>query len=412
MAPATTPQLAPQTVTATKSPPAPTKPGRDIRLDVLRGLFLVLMTVNHIPNPWHDRVVQPVGFLSVAEGFVFMAAYLCGVIFTKRIAEKGYAFARRFASKRALTIYGCHAVLLLIGFFAAWQIGPSPQPTAWIFDRVLHDPLGAIFTGLTLLYQPSFFDILPMYILGVWATPWVLRHTQEHGWWKLAAVSGLVWLAAQFGLKDVLQSALAAHLPVYMGAFDIFAWQALWLGGLFLGQQQWLARERTGQALRVPRRWALVSLVAVVGFMALRHALPHLEPMWSHAIYPVMDKWHLAPGRVLNLAAMVVFVMSFSPPRLPALPPFRFLNVIGRQSLPVFTAHVPLAVIGVTWVHVYQPSMWSITGYYLACLTLLWAVARFYELRKNPVRKRPRTDVVSSVASTAPDVPPHAVPPR
>ncbi|KAF0095556.1 MAG: hypothetical protein E1N59_1051 [Puniceicoccaceae bacterium 5H] len=411
--------LRPATVVAHEvKKPAPVsstlpKPKRDVRLDVLRGLFLVLMAMNHIPNPAHDLVVGPIGFLSVAEGFVFLAAFLCGLIFTKRIVEKGFAVARKMAAKRALTIYACHASLLLIGFYAAWQIGPSPQPTAWIFDRFLAHPFEALIAGLTLLYQPSFFDILPMYIVGALSTPWILRYTREHGWLKLGLGSAFIWLLAQFGAREAVEAPLAAHFPIYLGAFDPFAWQALWLGGLFLGQKQYEAMTE-GRRLTIPRPWAYTALVVAGSLLVLRHSLPHLDPIVSQTVYPVMGKWHLDWGRVVNLVAVIAVCMSFSPKSLPEWPVFGFLNTIGRQSLSVFTAHLPLAVIGVTWAHVYQPDVWFLTGYFLCCLTFMWSVAKYQENRRQEARnpRPPRRDADASAVASAPGVPPHAVPPR
>jgi len=39
-------------------------------LDALRGLFLVWMTLTHMPTRFSDFVNQPIGFISSAEGDV------------------------------------------------------------------------------------------------------------------------------------------------------------------------------------------------------------------------------------------------------------------------------------------------------------------------------------------------------
>ena len=51
-----------------KFPKLPRKP----ELDALRGLFLVWMTLTHLPTKFSDLVNQPFGFVSSAEGFVFL----------------------------------------------------------------------------------------------------------------------------------------------------------------------------------------------------------------------------------------------------------------------------------------------------------------------------------------------------
>ena len=52
-------------------------------LDALRGLFLVWMTLTHLPTRFSDFVNQPIGFVSAAEGFVFISALLVGRIYMR-----------------------------------------------------------------------------------------------------------------------------------------------------------------------------------------------------------------------------------------------------------------------------------------------------------------------------------------
>ena len=54
---------------------------RQIELDWLRGLMLVLMTITHLPTWFSSHVGQPFGFVSAAEGFVFLSAYLVGTVY-------------------------------------------------------------------------------------------------------------------------------------------------------------------------------------------------------------------------------------------------------------------------------------------------------------------------------------------
>jgi hypothetical protein len=48
--------------------------GRDTRVDTLRGLFLIVMMVDHLPyHPLLRFSRQGFGFVSAAEGFVFVS---------------------------------------------------------------------------------------------------------------------------------------------------------------------------------------------------------------------------------------------------------------------------------------------------------------------------------------------------
>ncbi len=62
------------------------KPQRRPELDALRGLFLVWMTLTHLPTRASEWTNQPFGFLSSAEGFVFLSALLVARIYSKQAA--------------------------------------------------------------------------------------------------------------------------------------------------------------------------------------------------------------------------------------------------------------------------------------------------------------------------------------
>src|SRR5258708_28067495 len=80
-------------------------------LDALRGLFLVWMTLTHLPTRMSDMVNQPFGFLSSAEGFVFLSALLIARIYLRQAAEDIQGLRTRLW-RRALRVYGYHVLLL------------------------------------------------------------------------------------------------------------------------------------------------------------------------------------------------------------------------------------------------------------------------------------------------------------
>ena len=59
------------------------KTQRRPELDALRGLFLVWMTLTHMPTHFSDFVNQPFGFVSSAEGFVFLSAMLVSRVYLR-----------------------------------------------------------------------------------------------------------------------------------------------------------------------------------------------------------------------------------------------------------------------------------------------------------------------------------------
>src|SRR6185312_12396702 len=86
---------------------------------------------------------------------------------------------------------------------------------------------------------PPLMDILPMYVVFLGLTPLALQLAARRGWRPLLIASALMWIAAQLQLGRGLYGLLAAGgypLPHdAWSSFDWFAWQLVWIGGLWLG---------------------------------------------------------------------------------------------------------------------------------------------------------------------------------
>jgi hypothetical protein len=206
--------------------------------------------------------------------------------------------------------------------------------------------LVAIAGSVLLLYCPPLFDILPMYVIFLFFTPLLLSAAARLGWKKLLAASGLVWLLAQFGLRDIVHNFVVhlTHLPVPLqetGAFNLFAWQAVWIAGLWLG-----AKSATGDLpfRRIPGWVVAVSAAICLFFICVRYGWlgPHLV---QQSFGMQLDKWQIGPLRVLNLIAfsLVVYWLRKYVSLLVAREPFLTL---GKASLHVFCAHVFFVFVG------------------------------------------------------------------
>ena len=69
-------------------------------IDALRGLMLVLMTFTHLPTRFTDPLGQPFGFVSAAEGFVLLSAFVAGLVYTRISDSKGVDAMRRSTWRR------------------------------------------------------------------------------------------------------------------------------------------------------------------------------------------------------------------------------------------------------------------------------------------------------------------------
>ena len=320
-------------------------------LDALRGIFLLLMAGTHLPTVVNDFTNEPLGYASAAEGFVFLSAFLVGSIYTPLLLQRGMVYVRERLWKRARKLYGYHLLLLL--FLFTLVAGAAVISG----DHALHDyllvlfrnPAWALAASPFLVYQPPLLDILPMYIVFLLLTPALLRFASRCGWTSLLIGSGLLWLFAQLdGGRLLYELVSKAGLPLEraaFGAFNWYAWQLVWVAGLWLGFNQ-----HRGEGADWSKRWLRHPAVAVaavstcIGFLLWRHHVGGLLAQVG-AASPLVDKWRLGPLRVVNCIALG-WVLNQT--LLPALRWLRVkvLELLGRNSLQVFCAHIPICVLG------------------------------------------------------------------
>ncbi|MFZ0743151.1 MAG: OpgC domain-containing protein [Terracidiphilus sp.] len=316
-------------------------------LDALRGLFLVWMTLTHLPTRFSDFVNQPIGFVSSAEGFVFISALLVGRLYIRDLVQNP-ANVRTRLWKRSLKIYGYHLLMLTLAFtvVAAYAVHTHKAALTNLLNFYFAHPVVAIVGSVLLLYCPPLLDILPMYVTFLFFTPMLLSAAVRFGWRRILAVSGLVWLLAQFGLRDLVHNWIVhiTHLQIPLqesGAFNLFAWQAVWTVGLWIGAR---SATKLEPFRKVPAWAAAISVAACLFFIGVRYGWlgPHLT---IQALGLQLDKWQIGPMRVLNLVAFTVIFYWLRKYllRLVSIEPFLTL---GRASLRVFCAHIFFVFVG------------------------------------------------------------------
>jgi hypothetical protein len=328
---------------------------RQTELDWLRGLMLVLMTITHLPTWFSTHVGQPFGFVSAAEGFVFLSAFLVGCVYSHTARIRGYPAMRRALWGRALKVYGAHVALLLFLFWLLVPIAVSRDAHA-ITDLAafyIQHPHVALASGLLLAYNPPLLDILPMYVLFLAISPLVLGHASRRGWGVLLSVSAVLWLFAQHGGWRHVYESVAALVgwPVpygQTGAFSFAAWQLLWLVGLRAGAMREVAAldpPSDDKPWSGPLIWTAVGIAAL--FFVLRHITGQIPFGGDGALNALFDKWHLGPLRLLNFAVLAIIavhgrrVLVRWARRSP-------LATLGRASLTVFSVHLLLCLAALT----------------------------------------------------------------
>jgi hypothetical protein len=310
-------------------------------LDVLRGILLLMMVVNHSPSSLRRFTDQPIGFFTTAEAFVFVSAFLAGMLFRKRIEKHGFSAARSSTIHRAGRIYCAHLLTLAFAFVVGSFLLSYLPGLRTLFEQYLKNPPAAIGASMLLVFQPPLLDVLPMYILFSFLTPLVFWAAERWGWKTVIFGSLSIWLTAQLGVRDLLVTATKDLSYINPGPFDVLAWQFLWVSGLFCGQRL-CEKER---ALPIPKPLPLILILLSLAFFAWRlSTVVAAIPLPTNQAW-LLDKWHLGPLRLLNFLVTgwaLSRVLGHLQRWETILHPF---SLIGRNMLPVFSSQIGLSML-------------------------------------------------------------------
>ncbi|HEX3884267.1 MAG TPA: OpgC domain-containing protein [Stellaceae bacterium] len=327
--------------------PAPART-RDLRLDFFRGVALVFIFVDHIPeNILSYFTLQAVGFYDAAEVFIFISGFTAALVYGQRLVAKGALYATAQIWRRAWQLYVAHVFLFVIfigevSYTVMTFNNPMYNEEMRVADFLVH-PHIAVIKALLLEFQPTFLDILPLYILMMLIFPAILVSIRRRPLLVVAA-SFLLYLAVQI---------LGLSVPAYPeGAtwyFNPMAWQFLFIAGAVLGQGA--AR---GVALPVLSRALMpVAIVVLLAAMVVRLSWT-IAGVWDgfptlllKELWPV-DKTDLSPIRLVPFLATVVLVAAWVKPDAAFLQTraARPLVRAGAQSLEVFCLGIVLSALG------------------------------------------------------------------
>ncbi len=308
--------------------------GRDLRVDFFRGLALWWIFVDHIPgNVMATYSLHSVALCDAAEVFVLLAGFGAAKAYGGAMDRHGWLYGAADALRRAWVLYFAHIFLFVV--YAA-QVSNSVARLDRItyLDESRLDVLGrlpyrALLEALTLRYQPSLLNILPLYVallaLFALALP-LLRRPRL----LLVLSLGLYVAARQWDL----------NFPAWQASgwyFNPFTWQLLFvIGALLAYAPPRLPRPRLAFDL-------LAALVLLAGLVLHFIVWPHPEMLaglplpLAHALL-WMDKTSLDPPRIFSILALVWVVVRLISQQSDWLlsRPGRIVVLLGQHSLPVF----------------------------------------------------------------------------
>ena len=331
--------------------------------DGLRGVFLLLMMYGHTTTVLHSRVGKAInhhqlGFTDAANGFVFLSGLVIALYFMRVLRERGEEALMPLVRHRVLFIYKYH-IGALLGLALLANLLPQTAGRLELLSQMgLKEYLALMF----LIHQPSFFDILPMYMAFIICTPLVLRMLEKGHIWSVLAFSICLWLLAQTGLITAFVNAIewkiaATSLNIRIGLFNLFAWQLLYITGLIFGYFTFIGRFDVSFVRKLPISFIKVIIAAFIGLLLLQQFLSYHPQPFSDAVETlnaVHSKWNfsflfLASAVVYGFLIIWLYVAGpHSDKKLIAIFAKGFrsalnsrpLVLLGQNSIQVFTYHL------------------------------------------------------------------------
>ncbi|QUS37293.1 OpgC domain-containing protein [Falsirhodobacter algicola] len=335
-------------------------------LDGLRGWFLITMTLSHVvlqQGVWLDWLhFRNLMFVESAQGFVFLSGLLFGMVQYRRLIKQGPQALWQSAGRRVLELW-CWAVGLLILVLMARNHLPNG---AWIYrnwlgQSGLEDPIRVAAIATT-IFQPTFMDILPQYMIYIAVAPAVLLLVRRELWPLAAALSIIVWMSAQLGLVLPLSRGVDLLAEARDGqglrmAFDPMGWQLLFMGGVIVGSLWQRGTLRAEHLFPAGPAWPLAALAVMLFFLPLRVLTAHgwLDPQTLGLFAQMERRSNLGPVYVMNFVA-AAWLMGWLLHRgaeaapviqriaagLRRLVGWEWAALLGRHSLQTYVWHVVL----------------------------------------------------------------------
>jgi hypothetical protein len=385
------------------SAPTPAKAGgRDLRVDFFRGLALLAIFINHIPdNLFSVLTTRNWGFSDASEIFVFLSGYSAALVFQMRQTRSGYVYAAVENLKRCWTLYVVH-VFVFVLFVAQVSITTAQFGNPMFIEEMkmgdfLAEPHVAVVEALLLRFQPRFLDILPLYILFLLALPAVMALAPARMWLALGA-SALFYLAVRW-----FEWRPTAYPDDREWTFNPLAWQLLFMLGAWCGRRQALGG---GWLPRGP--WLLWPVAAYLAFAAVVQVswtvagyFPDFPALLERQLWP-LDKANLSGWRLAHFLclAFIVARLTRADMRFFAGPIARPFVICGKHALDLFCLGIFLSFFG----HLVQVELsdqvWVQALVFLGGCAIMIAVARVNEWYKERFGgsgpKPPRAPTVQS----------------
>jgi len=377
---------------------------RDPRVDLFRGVALWFIFLDHVPsNVISHLTLRNFGFSDATEIFVFVSGFSAALAYGRSERKLGFVYMTAHVWRRCWQLYVAHLILFL--FYTAqiaWLATRFSNPMyieELNMTRFIEAPHIALLEALSLRFRPANLDILPLYIVLLFAFPFVYRAMRASPVVTILASLGL-YLCARY-----LDWNLPTSVPDTGWYFNPFAWQLLFYIGVLCAlspaglRDAWRWRPWAGAVAAV---YLVLSSLIVMSWEyawlgdALTSTLPQGMFDW---LYPV-DKTNLDVVRLFHFLALAYLVAHFvrRDARYLQSAWLRPLIACGRQSLYVFCLGVFLSFVAHFFLVEFNPRLVAQLGVSVAgigLMTLLAMLLNWYRAREATAAGRRSTRTVN-----------------
>lgn len=333
-------------------------------IDGFRGFFLINMTIVHL-NYMFDSLTfkfnhHKLGWVEDAQGFVLLSGFVIGLVFGKSIIKNDYNKTKLKILSRARTLFIYNSILIL---FITFLVLIFPTRGDELDSSWGNNPFIYSIISLLLINGPKYIDILPMYIVFMTITPFVLYCLHRGLYIEVLATSFAVWVFAQTGLVDTFLHYIStlsglSSVNIELGMpFNRLGWQILYFFGLAAGMK--MAEGKLDLSFLhgdLGYRLFLLCVALIAVFLATRiEAILYsaeMEGELSTTIAILYERSALSPLRLLNFVVDVYAVcwLLIAGQRVAWTRPFsRLLSAVmnwpplvylGKHSLQIYAFHV------------------------------------------------------------------------
>jgi hypothetical protein len=380
---------------------------RDLRIDMLRGLAIVFVVINHVGlvSVFQDVTQEFIGVVSGAELFVLLSGTVLGLVYRPKLVSGGIGEVVIRTTRRAWKLYCTALGVVLLIFFLTLIPGVSGGYVTTFTDQGtggagsaasgrIYDLYAGANGLLTYPVDPSIvvdllllrlgpwqFNVMGLYVILLLVSPLVLWLLSRRWWPSVLAGSLALYVVGNLTRFRLLPSQ-------FEDSFPLLTWQLLFTLGITAGFYRreivaWFQR-RSGTIVL-----SGAILLAVV-FMVFSWNNPYvassadfrLALIPDNAFRPIYATWfertYLDVGRLVNVIVVVIAAYAlFTAYWRPIHKTLGwFLIPLGQATLYVFIVHVFFALIAANIPVLQEGDVWVNTAANIVMLGLLWAMVK------------------------------------